>query len=285
MPSVPGIPAWAAVALAAGATLLGVLIDGLGGETYPTGTVSALYVIGCVLAVCAVRFRGIFSTMVTPPLLLFVAVPIACQLLVGKVSTSLKDILTTLILPLVERFPTMMLATVLVLAIGAGRIAVYRRGPAVAPTSRQPSERATARRTERKPGRSRPAQSEPATARKRGSARPASVTDPATEVMAAPTGRGRPADKRGPAADRKNEARKGDPRKNDRGKTERKPAPARTGRPTRNAAAPREPEPARVPPRRRTDANAQAQGHPQPAVRYRDRADSSRTERRRPDAV
>ena len=39
--SVPGIPAWAAIALAAGATMLGFLIDGLGGETYPTGTFAA----------------------------------------------------------------------------------------------------------------------------------------------------------------------------------------------------------------------------------------------------
>ncbi|MEV6660457.1 hypothetical protein AB0M81_25610, partial [Nocardia fluminea] len=50
--------------------------------------------------------------------------------------------------------------------------------------------------------------------------------------------------------------------------------------PARRAAAPREAEPARVPRRR-----GEAPPHPQPNVRYRDRADSTRTERRRPDNV
>ncbi|MEV6659502.1 DUF6542 domain-containing protein, partial [Nocardia fluminea] len=199
VPSVPGIPAWAAILLAAGATGLGFLIDGIGGETYPTGTFSALYVLGCVLAVCAVRFRGLFSVMVMPPLLLFVAVPLACQLLGGRATTSIKDVLMNLIIPLVERFPTMALATVLVLAIGGARIAIAKRAPQ---TARPTPER----RTERKPVKRRrpePAPDLATAARKRPRRGTAVLDELDTEVdMASPARRpARPAEpKRPPAA-------------------------------------------------------------------------------------
>ncbi|MFJ2664547.1 DUF6542 domain-containing protein [Nocardia fluminea] len=263
VPSVPGIPAWAAILLAAGATGLGFLIDGIGGETYPTGTFSALYVLGCVLAVCAVRFRGLFSVMVMPPLLLFVAVPLACQMLGGRATTSIKDVLMNLIIPLVERFPTMALATVLVLAIGGARIAIAKRAPQ---TARPTPER----RTERKPVKRRRPEPSPdlaTTARKRPRRGTAVLDEPDTEVdMASPARRpARPAEpKRPPAAAAR----------------PREPRPARGEPRAARAAAPREAEPARVPRRR-----GEAPPHPQPNVRYRDRADSARTERRRPDNV
>ncbi|MFD6106506.1 DUF6542 domain-containing protein [Nocardia salmonicida] len=266
VPSVPGIPAWAAILLAASATGLGFLIDGLGGETYPTGTFSALYVLGCVLAVCAVRFRGLFSTMVMPPLLLFVAVPLACQLLGGRATTSIKDVLMNLIIPLVERFPTMALATVLVLAIGGARIAIAKRAPQAARPTPE-------RKTERKPVKRRRPEPTPdlaTAARKRPRRGTAVLDEPDTEVdMASPARRpARPTEpKRAPAAARPREPR--EPR-------------AARGEPraARAAAPPREPEPSRVPRRR-----GEAPPHPQPNVRYRDRADSTRTERRRPDNV
>ncbi|MFD4440854.1 DUF6542 domain-containing protein [Nocardia sp. NPDC058519] len=261
VPSVPGIPAWAAILLAAGATGLGFLIDGLGGETYPTGTFSALYVLGCVLAVCAVRFRGLFSTMVMPPLLLFVAVPLACQMLGGRATTSIKDVLMNLIIPLVERFPTMALATVLVLAIGGARIAIAKRAPQTArPTPDRRSERTPVKRRRPEPT------PDLATAARKRPRRATAVLDdpdPDTEVdMASPARRpARPTEpKRAPAAARPRATRGNEPRA------------------TRAAAAPRDPEPARVPRRR-----GEAPPHPQPNVRYRDRADSTRTERRRPD--
>ncbi|WP_211300406.1 DUF6542 domain-containing protein [Nocardia fluminea] len=263
VPSVPGIPAWAAILLAAGATGLGFLIDGIGGETYPTGTFSALYVLGCVLAVCAVRFRGLFSVMVMPPLLLFVAVPLACQLLGGRATTSIKDVLMNLIIPLVERFPTMALATVLVLAIGGARIAIAKRAPQ---TARPTPER----RTERKPAKRRRPEPTPdlaTAARKRPRRGTAVLDEPDTEVdMASPARRpARPTEpKRPPAAAAR----------------PREPRPARGEPRAARAAAPREAEPARVPRRR-----GEAPPHPQPNVRYRDRADSARTERRRPDNV
>ncbi|MFD3746426.1 DUF6542 domain-containing protein [Nocardia sp. NPDC058633] len=266
VPSVPGIPAWAAILLASGATGLGFLIDALGGETYPTGTFSTLYVLGCVLAVCAVRLRGLFATMVMPPLLLFVAVPVACQLLGGRATTSIKDLLMNLIIPLVERFPTMALATVLVLAIGGARIALAKRMPN---TARPTPER----KTERKPAKRRRPEPTPdlaTAARKRPRRGTAVMDEPDTEVdMASPARRpARPSDpKRAPAA------RPREPR------AARTPAAPRESDPRARAAAPRDPEPARVPRRR-----GEAPPHPQPNVRYRDRADSARTERRRPDA-
>ncbi|WP_373282777.1 DUF6542 domain-containing protein, partial [Nocardia asiatica] len=79
LPSVPGIPVGAAILIAVACTFLGFLIDASGGGGELTGTFAALYVLGCVAAVSAVRYRGLFSTMVLPPLLLFVAVPLAYQ--------------------------------------------------------------------------------------------------------------------------------------------------------------------------------------------------------------
>ncbi|MBH0775982.1 DUF6542 domain-containing protein [Nocardia bovistercoris] len=130
LPSVPGIPAGAAVLIAVASTFLGFLIDAKSEGGDLTGTFAALYVAGCVAAVSAVRYRGLFTTMVLPPLLLFIAVPLAYQQLTGRASTSGKDILLNLAIPLVDRFPTMMLATALVLVIGGLRIHLHRRAEA-----------------------------------------------------------------------------------------------------------------------------------------------------------
>ncbi|MVU81813.1 hypothetical protein GPX89_31820 [Nocardia sp. ET3-3] len=127
LPSVPGVPAGAAVLIAVTCSFIGFLIDAHGGDDL-TGTFATCYVIGCVLAVLIVRYRGLFTTLVLPPLLLFLAVPLFYQLLLGSAgSLKLKDILLNLAIPLVNRFPTMALATVLVLIIGAVRIALHRR--------------------------------------------------------------------------------------------------------------------------------------------------------------
>lgn len=132
VPTVPGIPAGAAVGVAVALTFLGFLIDLLGGSTELTNSFSALYVLGCVAAVCAVRFRGLFTTMVLPPLLLFMAVPLAYRQLTGS-ADSLKDILLNLAIPLVHRFPAMMIATTLVLLIAGVRIARHRSEKAAEP--------------------------------------------------------------------------------------------------------------------------------------------------------
>lgn len=108
-------------------TVIGFFIDSQSGNQL-TNTFGALYVIGCVIAVLIVRYRGLFTTLVQPPLLLFVAVPVAYQLMLGESGgLGTKEILLNLVIPLVNRFPTMALATVLVLAIGAGRMVLHRR--------------------------------------------------------------------------------------------------------------------------------------------------------------
>ncbi|MGN2636031.1 DUF6542 domain-containing protein [Nocardia takedensis] len=128
LPSVSGIPAGAAILIAVACTFLGFFIDANGGGDDLTGTFAALYVVGCVAAVCAVRYRGLFTAMVLPPLLLFLAVPLAYQQLTEGSSTGVKDILLNLAIPLVDRFPVMMLATSLVLALGGLRIYLHRNG-------------------------------------------------------------------------------------------------------------------------------------------------------------
>ncbi|MFF0610365.1 DUF6542 domain-containing protein [Nocardia tengchongensis] len=126
LPSVPGVTAGVAVLIAVTCTFVGFLIDAQGGDEL-TGTFATLYVIGCLLAVSAVRFRGLFTALVLPPLLLFIAVPVSYQLLLGSArSFKLREILLNLAIPLVNRFPTMALATTLVLIVGAVRIAMHR---------------------------------------------------------------------------------------------------------------------------------------------------------------
>ncbi|MGV9677561.1 DUF6542 domain-containing protein [Nocardia sp. NPDC003482] len=123
----PGVPAGAAVLIAVACTFIGFFIDSGGSGKDLTHVFAAAYIIGCVLAALVVRYRGLFTTMVTPPLLLFVAVPLAYQQLIGHSSTSLKDILLNLAIPLVNRFPVMAIATLLVLAVGAVRMYLHRQ--------------------------------------------------------------------------------------------------------------------------------------------------------------
>lgn len=291
LPSVPGIPAGAAVAIAVACTFLGFLIDARGENNELTGTFNTLYVVGCVVAVLAVRYRGIFTTMVLPPLLLFVAVPLAYQQLTGRASTGLKDILLNLAIPLVNRFPIMALATALVLAIGAARILLHRReeaaGRADEPrrgTSWGRSNAPKRTRSERTDG-----DSNADVARRRTRRPKVDPTDLDTEHLPRPSRRatsevadapprvggakGARADER-PSRERRSGTRTARPATAAaRGEGE----PSRAGR----AANPRaEGDPSRAAAaRRRGDA---LPPHPQPNVRYRER-DSSRTERRRPE--
>ncbi|MEU6579538.1 DUF6542 domain-containing protein [Nocardia sp. NPDC046763] len=149
LPSVPGVPAGAAVLIAVTCTFIGLLIDAQSTGTRPqgselTGSFTALYIAGCVVAVLAVRYRGLFTTLVLPPLLLFVAVPLAYQFLFGSAgSLKLKDILLNLAIPLVNRFPTMALATVIALIVGAIRIVLHHRETKAGATGEPRRTRAT----------------------------------------------------------------------------------------------------------------------------------------------
>ncbi|WP_216897324.1 DUF6542 domain-containing protein, partial [Nocardia alni] len=136
IPSMPGVPAGAAVLIAVACTSIGFFIDASGGGKDLTHVFAAFYIVGCALAALVVRYRGLFTTMVTPPLLLFLAVPVAYQQLLGHSSTSMRDIVLNLAVPLVNRFPTMAIATVVVLAIGLARMLMQRRLAEATPGTR-----------------------------------------------------------------------------------------------------------------------------------------------------
>ncbi|WP_206055253.1 DUF6542 domain-containing protein [Nocardia sp. CS682] len=272
LPTVPGLPVGAAVLIAVACTFLGFLIDANGDSTDLTGTFAALYIVGCLAAVLTVRYRGLFTTMVLPPLLLFVAVPLAYKQLTGVAMSSITEILLKLAVPLVERFPTMFLATALVLLIGGARIMMQRRS--------EPGERATeSRRGEswgrtatKRPRSGRTGAAGLAESARRRTRRPKDEADDLEHDLEekAPRPSRRPAPSVADAPPRV--AAPARPR-------EGRPAPRTGGRPA--AAPPRtDNEPPRGnPPRRRGDLPPP---HPQPNVRYRER-DSSRTDRRRPE--
>ncbi|WP_308418022.1 DUF6542 domain-containing protein [Rhodococcoides yunnanense] len=158
--TVPGVPAWGAVAIAGGASFLGFVIDAARG-TELTSAFSSLYIIGVVASVVLVRYRGLFTAMVQAPLIMFVAVPLSYQYFTDNPGTSLKDILLNVAIPLVNRFPVMLLGTVLALAIGGVRVFLKKQSshaPAGA-TSRSVRDRARETRDRARENRARAAES------------------------------------------------------------------------------------------------------------------------------
>ncbi|MDN5859331.1 MAG: hypothetical protein L0H84_11985 [Pseudonocardia sp.] len=126
VPSVLGISPLVAVGVATGLTVLGVLVDLMRFGTLGLAF-TVLYVAGCVLAVAWVRRDGLFGPMVSPPLLLAVAVP-AVVLLAGNPApgTGIAERALMIGAPLVNAFPTMAGTTASVLAVGLFRLATQR---------------------------------------------------------------------------------------------------------------------------------------------------------------
>lgn len=120
LPTVPGVPAWGAVLIAGGATFVGFLLDAMRGSEL-TSAFAVFYFLGCVAAVLAVRSRGLFAATVQPPLILVVGVPLAYQSLTPGTGGGMKDLIFNTALPLVNRFPLMLVTALVVLAIAAGR--------------------------------------------------------------------------------------------------------------------------------------------------------------------
>lgn len=180
LPTVPGIPAWGAVAVAAGSTFLGFAFDAVSGNEL-TSAFSAMYFLGCLLAVLAVRKRGLFTAVVQPPLLLFVAVPLGAQFLTDGAGTGLKDMAINVAYPLVNRFPLMLAATVVVGLIAAARVFLVQPRPSTPPRSRD-------RRTEARPSRSRRPRSDRTTVQDDRT----TVFEPIADDRRAPTRAARP---------------------------------------------------------------------------------------------
>jgi hypothetical protein len=120
-PSLPGVPWWGAVLIAVTVTAVGFAFDAGSGGKELTLAFSALYAIGCIAAVLAVRQSAIFTAVIQPPLVLFVSVPGAYFLFHGAAFTGIKDTLINYGYPLIERFPVMFFTSATVLLIGMGR--------------------------------------------------------------------------------------------------------------------------------------------------------------------
>ena len=120
-PGLVGVPSWAAVLIGVTGVLAGFAIEAGSGHHELGGIFTACYVLGCLAAVLAVRQSGIFSAVIQPPLLLFVAVPLGYFLLHGAPFNGLKDVLITCGYPLIERFPLMLFTSAGVLLIGMVR--------------------------------------------------------------------------------------------------------------------------------------------------------------------
>jgi hypothetical protein len=121
LPRIPGIPWWGAVLVAATAAAVGFAYDAGSGDKTLSAAFAVCYAVGCILAVLAVRQSGLFSAVVQPPLILFVAVPAAYFVFHGSKVMGIKDTLINCGYPLIERFPLMFLTSAAVLLIGMGR--------------------------------------------------------------------------------------------------------------------------------------------------------------------
>ncbi|TLH67868.1 DUF6542 domain-containing protein [Mycolicibacterium aubagnense] len=121
LPSIPGIPWWGAIVLAVTATAIGFAYDAGTGDKELSAFFTFCYVAGCVLAVLAVRRSGIFTAVIQPPLILFVAVPGAYFMFHSDKIAGIKDLLINCGYPLIERFPTMFFTAAAVLVLGLVR--------------------------------------------------------------------------------------------------------------------------------------------------------------------
>jgi hypothetical protein len=102
-------------------TAVGFAFDAGSGDKDLSRVFAAAYALGCIFAVLAVRQTGIFTTVIQPPLILFVAVPTSYFLFHGAQFTGIKDTLINFGYPLIERFPLMFFTSAGVLLIGMAR--------------------------------------------------------------------------------------------------------------------------------------------------------------------
>ena len=121
---------------------IGFAYDAGSGAKALTAVFAGTYVVGCILAVLAVRQAGIFTAVIQPPLLLFGAVPMAYFVFTDSQLTNFKDTLINCAYPLIERFPLMFFTSAIVLLIGMARWYLgmsARRGTPSATAEDEPS--------------------------------------------------------------------------------------------------------------------------------------------------
>ncbi|MBN3509979.1 DUF6542 domain-containing protein [Mycolicibacterium nivoides] len=120
-PRFAGVPWWGAVLLAITATAIGFAFDAGSGDRELSSVFAICYSLGCLLAVLTVQQAGLFTAVIQPPLILFVAVPGSYFLFHGGQLDGVKDLAINCGYPLIERFPLMLFLSATVLLIGLGR--------------------------------------------------------------------------------------------------------------------------------------------------------------------
>ncbi|WP_454791545.1 DUF6542 domain-containing protein [Mycolicibacterium lutetiense] len=120
-PRFAGVPWWGAVLLAITATAIGFAFDAGSGDRELSSVFAICYSLGCILAVLGVQQAGLFTAVIQPPLILFVAVPGSYFLFHGGELQGVKDLAINCGYPLIERFPLMLFLAATVLLIGLGR--------------------------------------------------------------------------------------------------------------------------------------------------------------------
>ncbi|MEV6874750.1 DUF6542 domain-containing protein [Amycolatopsis sp. NPDC051128] len=116
-----GLPWWAAVLVGLGLAVVGAFLGKPSKDNIPL-IFTACYIAGAVIAVCAVRRRGLFGPMVMPPLVLAVTVPGVILLTSGSQGDDMLSKAFDIGTPLINLFPTMAITTGITLLIGVVRI-------------------------------------------------------------------------------------------------------------------------------------------------------------------
>ena len=116
-----GLPWWAAVLVGLGLAVVGALVGKPSQGNIPL-IFTVCYIAGAVIAVCAVRRRGLFGPMVMPPLVLAVTVPGVILLTSGSQGDDMLSKALNIGTPLINGFPTMAITTGITLLIGFVRI-------------------------------------------------------------------------------------------------------------------------------------------------------------------
>lgn len=279
----PGVPAWGAVAIAGGASFLGFVIDAARG-TELTSAFACFYIIGVVAAVVLVRYRGLFTALVQAPLILFAAVPLAYQYFTENPGTGVKDILLNVAIPLVNRFPLMLLGTVLAIGIGGARIFLKRQSTHAPTRSVRDRTKQTRDRTRASRAKTKSAPDSARSPEDRVSGRGAAHDGPSTDGGRRSTDVRRQSAESRPSTEGRRARRErvepsydrpaADPYRHDPVDVERGPLPPRRAAPRPpQPRAPRQPDVDQYSAPRSTPASAHVPPHPVPQVRYRDRTE------------
>lgn len=125
LPNVRGIPWWGAVLVAAAFTAVGAIIDA--NQSDALGSVfNFFYLVGCVVAVLAVRRRALFTAVAQPPLIAFGVGVVTLYGLNADEASGLKSLIFKVLLPIANDFPWILFTFLVTLALGVGRWYITR---------------------------------------------------------------------------------------------------------------------------------------------------------------